>query len=67
MAVMILGTVMSSSQGSGDGIGKMFADMGTHAGVVKLFKDANVILPAWVHYLAFDLLVGNMLVEKNLA
>lgn len=46
----------------------MFADMATHAGVVKLFQQhTGVILPAWAHYLAFDLLVGNQLVEKNLA
>lgn len=41
--------------------------MGKLEGVTKLFSNDAVILPAWVHYLAFDLLVGNYLVEKNIA
>ncbi|CAM9974827.1 unnamed protein product [Laminaria digitata] len=44
-----------------------FAEFGTLEGVIKLFGNTAVILPAWVHYLAFDLVVGNSLVEKNIA
>ncbi|CAM9985454.1 unnamed protein product [Discosporangium mesarthrocarpum] len=45
-------------------------DMGSYNGVRSLFQDKDhpeIILPAWVHYLAFDMVVANFLVEKNLA
>lgn len=41
--------------------------MGTLKGVIKLFSNDDVILPAWLHYLAFDLIVANYLVETNMA
>jgi hypothetical protein len=31
----------------------------TLAGVMSLFRDPWILLAGWVHYLAFDLLVGN--------
>lgn len=31
---------------------------GTLEGVVKLFAQPEIVLAGWVHYLAFDLLVG---------
>ena len=46
---------------------KMYAEMGTLDGVAKLFSDSGVLLPAWVHYLAFDLMAGHYLVQKNIA
>lgn len=45
----------------------MYAEMGTLDGVAKLFSDSDIHLPAWVHYLAFDLMAGNYLVQKNMA
>eukprot|EP00752_Nemacystus_decipiens_P009873 g8808.t1 len=45
----------------------MYADMGTLDGVAKLFSDSGVLLPAWVHYLALDLMAGHYLVQKNIA
>lgn len=51
-----------------EGAGQTFADMGNLAGVVKLFSSGStLVLPAWIHYLAFDLVIGNYLVERNLA
>eukprot|EP00903_Cladosiphon_okamuranus_P021795 g20041.t1 len=44
-----------------------YAEMGTLDGVAKLFSDSGILLPAWVHYLAFDLMVGHYLVQKNIA
>lgn len=45
-----------------------FADMGKYDGAVNLFTSSeSIILPACVHYLAFDMIVGNYLVERNLA
>lgn len=44
-----------------------FAEFGTLKGVINLFENTAVILPAWVHYLAFDLVVANSIVEKNIA
>lgn len=38
--------------GQGDG------DFGTLAGVMKLFTNEWTVVAAWIHYLAFDLLVG---------
>lgn len=51
---------------SNDVVG-MYADMGTLAGVGKMFRDPSIHLPAWMHYLAFDLMAGHYLVQKNLA
>lgn len=55
---------MSSGEGS---LSETFTDMGTLDGVIKLFANNDVIVLAWVHYMAFDLVVGNHLVEKNMA
>jgi hypothetical protein len=35
-----------------------FAGFGSLAGVMELFSDKNMVLAGWIHYLAFDLLVG---------
>lgn len=45
----------------------MYAELGTLDGVGKLFRDPGIPLPAWMHYLAFDLMVGHYVVQKNLA
>ncbi|MBX3480382.1 MAG: DUF4281 domain-containing protein [Caulobacter sp.] len=39
-------------------IGGASGDMGTLAGVQTLFSQPNMLLIAWLHYLAFDLFVG---------
>ncbi|CAM9224318.1 unnamed protein product [Ascophyllum nodosum] len=65
--VVYVAFFVTSFQGNGSDAAQTFADMGTLDGVKKLFANDDVILPAWVHYLAFDLIVGNHLVERNLA
>ncbi|WP_067520812.1 ABA4-like family protein [Endozoicomonas ascidiicola] len=37
---------------------KMSGDFWSLAGVMKLFRSPRAVLSGWVHYLAFDLLVG---------
>lgn len=50
-----------------DGLLKSYADMVTMEAVAKFLALGEVALPAWVHFLAFDLTVGNYIVEKNIA
>lgn len=38
--------------------GSAGGDMGTLAGVQTLFSQPNMLLVAWLHYLAFDMFVG---------
>ncbi|CAN0248274.1 unnamed protein product [Hapterophycus canaliculatus] len=40
--------------------------MGTLDGLAKMFGQREVLLPAWVHYLAFDLVAAHYIVQKNL-
>ena len=40
-------------------------DFGTLDSVMALFTDETAVLAGWVHYLAFDLLVGMWLIEQN--
>ena len=47
-----------------DGEGEM-ADMATLEGVVKLFRDPNGVFVGWIHYVAFDALVGRMIVMDS--
>lgn len=49
------------------GVGQMYAELRALDGVMKLFADSTIILPAWIHYLAVDMIGVNYLVEKNLA
>lgn len=46
--LIMLATNLGSAQG----------DMGTLAGVQTLFGQPNMLLVAWLHYLAFDMFVG---------
>ena len=43
----------------GGGMGD--TDMNSFEGVVTFMKDPNVLFPAWIHYIAFDLLVSRMI------
>jgi hypothetical protein len=36
----------------------------TLGGVARLFQDARMLLAGWVHYLAFDLLVGGWIADE---
>ena len=45
----------------------LYESMSTLDGLREMFRDPGVVFPAWVHYLAFDLMVAHYLVEKNLA
>lgn len=47
-AALIYGAIVN-------GPGLNFAEMSQFAGVSKLLATPGVVLPAWVHYIAFDL------------
>lgn len=40
-------------------------DFGSLDSVMALFTDETAVLAGWVHYLAFDLLVGMWILEQN--
>lgn len=40
-------------------------DFGSLANVMALFTEENAVLAGWVHYLAFDLLVGMWMIKQN--
>jgi len=42
---------------------EMFNSFGTLAGVMKLFTEPTSVLVGWIHYLAFDLMVGWFIVS----
>jgi hypothetical protein len=47
--VALLATYFASGEGS----------FGSLAGVAELFREPGILLAGWVHYLAFDLLMGS--------
>lgn len=49
-----------------DGLMSLYANMGTLDGLSKMFSERAVLLPAWVHFLAFDLVAAHYVVQKNL-
>ncbi len=40
-------------------------DFGSLSSVMALFTEENAVLAGWVHYLAFDLLVGMWMIKQN--
>ncbi len=40
-------------------------DFGSLASVMALFTEENAVLAGWVHYLAFDLIVGMWILDQN--
>jgi hypothetical protein len=62
-AIVYVATLLSLVffSGSDDG-DKAPVDMATFEGVVALFQDPNGVFIGWVHYVAFDPLVGRMIV-----
>ena len=40
-------------------------DLGSLSSVMQLFTEENAVLAGWVHYLAFDLLVGMWILDNN--
>ncbi|KAL1522549.1 hypothetical protein AB1Y20_017534 [Prymnesium parvum] len=42
-------------------------DFTTLSGVVRLFQDPNGVFAGWLHYLAFDLLLGRWMVQDSQA
>ena len=40
-------------------------DIGSLDAVMALFTEENAVLAGWVHYLAFDLLVGMWILDEN--
>ncbi|QLG46899.1 ABA4-like family protein [Costertonia aggregata] len=40
-------------------------DFGSLASVMELFTKENAVLAGWVHYLAFDLLIGMWILNEN--
>eukprot|EP00904_Undaria_pinnatifida_P014013 jgi/Undpi1/9742/HiC_scaffold_27.g12198.m1 len=61
--VMAFAAYSSTTEGS---FFDTFQKFSTLDGVTSLFVNPAAVLPAWVHYCAFDVIVGNYLVDKNL-
>ncbi|MET6990658.1 ABA4-like family protein [Sediminicola arcticus] len=40
-------------------------DFGSLSAIMALFTEENAVLAGWVHYLAFDLLVGMWMLDEN--
>lgn len=40
-------------------------DFGSLASVMKLFTQEQAVLAGWIHYLAFDLLIGMWMLQEN--
>lgn len=40
-------------------------DFGSLSSVMDLFTEENAVLAGWVHYLAFDLLLGMWMIKQN--
>lgn len=40
-------------------------DFGSLQSVMSLFTEENAVLAGWVHYLAFDLLIGMWMIQQN--
>ena len=40
-------------------------DFGSLKSVMTLFKEENAVLAGWIHYLAFDLLIGMWILDQN--
>ncbi|MHA7059925.1 ABA4-like family protein [Aquimarina sp. M1] len=40
-------------------------DFGSLASVMQLFTEENAVMAGWVHYLAFDLIVGMWILDHN--
>ena len=40
-------------------------DFGNLRSVMALFSEENAVLAGWIHYLAFDLLVGMWMLDQN--
>lgn len=55
-----LGTVLSQT---GFGI---LMDLGTSDGVIRLLAQPSAALLAWIHFIAFDLIVGILIYRDNL-
>ncbi len=54
-AVYIIQLILSGGQ----------MDFGSLSAVMVLFSEENAVLAGWVHYLAFDLLVGMWILDQN--
>lgn len=51
----------------GSGFGKSEGGFGSLAGVARLFAVPELLLAGWLHYLAFDLLIGTHIVRSSRA
>ncbi|GGD72213.1 hypothetical protein GCM10011412_07330 [Maribacter cobaltidurans] len=40
-------------------------DFGSLGSVMNLFTEEHAVLAGWIHYLAFDLLVGMWMIDQN--
>ena len=52
--------MISHIQGGGGGL-----DFGSLSSVMSLFTLENAVMAGWVHYLAFDLLIGMWMLNQN--
>jgi len=57
---LIYATYIAISIGQGGGF-----DFGSLDAVMSLFTTKDAVLAGWIHYLAFDLLVGMWMLDKN--
>lgn len=57
---MVYATYITQSILAGGGL-----DFGSLESVMKLFTKEDAVLAGWVHYLAFDLLVGMWILDQN--
>jgi len=58
MSIVYVIYITISIQGNG-------MDFGSLASVMELFTKEDAVLAGWVHYLAFDLLVGMWIMQEN--
>lgn len=58
--ILLCEFVAESSSGS-DPSSSLLASFSTLEGVSRLFRDEGVVCAGWLHYLAFDLLIGERL------
>src|SRR5262245_4171600 len=63
LALLYLVGVTAALRETGPGI---MADFNTAEGVLKILKMESVALVAWIHILAFDMLVANLIYRDNM-
>lgn len=63
-ASLALSSLVPALAGGPGEMGKSQGGFGSLAGVMALFERPEAVLAGWVHYLAFDLLIGALIVRR---